>query len=292
MGTPTSTTGLLPGAFPLTARADESPAKVRELAREFEAMFLAQMLRQMRQSMALAGGDEDGDGFGKAAFTDTFDTELARHLSSSGGGGLGIADVIIEAYERQNGAAAVSAAPAALASGPAAAAPATIAAPAVGVTADVVPDVELGPISSAFGWRRDPLTGQGRFHKGVDVKAAYGQHVPSVAGGTVVSAGSQGGYGLTVVVEHDSGIRTRYAHLSELAVRPGEVVARGQQIGRVGSTGRSTGPHLHFEVLEEGRPVNPVAALRKMAENDEFKEVRRVADSSIGRVSAMAAAEE
>ena len=154
------------------------------------------------------------------------------------------------------------------------------------------PPVELGPISSAFGWRRDPLTGQGRFHKGVDVKAAYGQPVPSVAGGTVVSAGSQGSYGLTVVVEHDSGIRTRYAHLSELAVRPGDVVARGQDLGRVGSTGRSTGPHLHFEVLEEGRPVNPAVALEKLAKNDGFKEVRPFADSSIGRVSAMPAAEE
>jgi len=291
MGTPTSTTGLLPGTFSLTARADESPAGVRELAREFEAMFLAQMLRQMRQSMALAGGDDEGDGFGKAAFTDTFDTELARHLSSSGGG-LGIADVIVDAYERQHGASAVSAPPAALGAVRAPNAPAVTSAPLVEATANTEPPVELGPISSAFGWRMDPLTGYGRFHKGVDVKAAYGQPVPSVAGGTVVFASSQGGYGLTVVVEHDSGIKTRYAHLSELAVRPGDVVARGQDIGRVGSTGRSTGPHLHFEVLDEGRAVNPVVALRKMAENDAFTEVRPVADSSIGRISAMPAAEE
>jgi murein DD-endopeptidase MepM/ murein hydrolase activator NlpD len=115
--------------------------------------------------------------------------------------------------------------------------------------------------------------------------------VPSVAGGTVVAAGAQGGYGLTVVVEHDSGIRTRYAHLSELAVRTGDVVARGQDIGQVGSSGRSTGPHLHFEVLEGGRPVNPVVGLRKLAGIDEFKEVRAVADSPIGRGSDEPAAE-
>lgn len=299
MGTPLATPGLLPGAKPLSARPEESPARVKELAHEFEAMFLAQMLRQMRQSMALAGGDEEGDGFGKAAFTDTFDTELARHLSASGG--LGIADVIIDAYERQSGASGsagptgalgpLGAAGASVSVGTSAVSPAPVAPPADAGDLSQ-PPVELGPISSAFGWRRDPLTGQGRFHKGVDVKAAYGQAVPSVAGGTVVSAGSQGGYGLTVVVEHDSGIRTRYAHLSELAVRQGDVVARGQDLGRVGSTGRSTGPHLHFEVLEEGRPVNPATALRKLAENDGFKEVRPFADSSIGRVSAMPAAEE
>ena len=289
MATPLSATGMLPGAKPLSSRPDESPARVKELAHEFEAMFLAQMLRQMRQSMALAGSEEEGDGFGKAAFTDTFDTELARHLSSSGG--LGIADVIIEAYERRRGAGPSGSSGASRVSDALGApgVPGVVEAP----TREIAePPVELGPISSAFGWRRDPLTGQGRFHKGVDVKAAYGQAVPSVARGTVVSAGSQGGYGLTVVVEHDSGMRTRYAHLSELAVRQGDVVARGQDLGRVGSTGRSTGPHLHFEILEEGRPVNPAVALQKLAENDRFKEVRPFADSSIGRVSAMTAAEE
>lgn len=306
MGTPTSPIGQLPGAFALKARPDESPARVRELAHEFEAMFLAQMLRQMRQSMTLAGDEQEGDGFGKSAFTETFDTELARHLSTSGG--LGIADVIIDAYERQNQAAAATkvagqerpttptvpsrgtSKSAAASRGLAAGAPGPVSAPAA--SPSEAEPISLGPISSAFGWRRDPLTGQGRFHKGIDVKAAYGQAVPSVAGGTVLSAGTQGGYGLTVVVEHDSGIRTRYAHLSELAVQPGDVVTRGQDLGRVGSSGRSTGPHLHFEVLEEGRAVDPTAALQKLAENGGFKELGRVADSSIGRVSVTSAAEE
>ena len=285
----TPATGLLPGALSLSSRPGESPARVRELAHEFEAMFLAQMLRQMRQSMALAGSDDEGDGFGKSAFTDTFDTELARHLSTSGG--LGIADVIIEAYERKTGASAAAGSSGALSSSGSSGSPGSSGSSGAAEPMPQ-PPVDLGPISSAFGWRKDPFTGQGRFHKGVDVKAAYGQTVPSVAGGTVVTAGSQGSYGLTVVVEHDSGIRTRYAHLSELAVRPGDVVTRGQDVGRVGSTGRSTGPHLHFEVLEEGKPVNPAIALEKLARNDGFKETRPFADSSIGRVSAMPAAEE
>ncbi len=285
MASPTGPIGALPSGIALSRRADESPARVRELAHEFEAMFLSQMLKQMRQSMALAG-DEEGDGFGKAAFTETFDTELARHISA--GGGIGIASVIMEAFERRSGerpeAVSPTTAPTSL--------PVPVRRPAVPRVERPVarPDdagepVALGPVSSAFGWRRDPINGQSRFHKGVDIKAAYGQAVPSVAPGRVVSAGTQGGYGLTVVVEHDSGIRTRYAHLSAVAVEPGEVVGRGQDVGRVGSSGRSTGPHLHFEVLEDGRPVNPATAMQKLAENDPFKKVRVVADSSIGRVS-------
>lgn len=278
MSSTTGPIGVRPSGIALSNAPDESPARVRELAHEFEAMFLAQMLKQMRQSMALAE-DEEGDGFGKAAFTDTFDTELARHISA--GGGIGIAAVIMEAFERRS----------VLPAGVSAAPPAMLPAPADrGVQQDqrteTVDDAAtLGPISSAFGWRRDPINGQSRFHKGVDIKAAYGQPVPSAANGRVVSAGEQGAYGLTVVVEHDSGIRTRYAHLSALAVEAGDVVERGQDLGRVGTSGRSTGPHLHFEVLENGRPVNPATAMQKLAENDAFKKVRAVADSSIGRVS-------
>lgn len=285
MASPTGPIGQLPSGIALSRGVDESPARVRELAHEFEAMFLSQMLKQMRQSMALAG-DEEGDGFGKAAFTETFDTELARHISA--GGGIGIAAVIMEAFERR------SSQPGEAASAPLAPLPLSVPTRRPAVPRAEVPagphgqaeePVTLGPVSSAFGWRRDPINGQSRFHKGVDIKAAYGQAVPSVAGGRVVSAGEQGGYGLTVVVEHDSGIRTRYAHLSAVAVEPGEVVVRGQDVGRVGSSGRSTGPHLHFEVLEDGRPVNPATAMQKLAENDPFKKVRVVADSSIGRVS-------
>jgi murein DD-endopeptidase MepM/ murein hydrolase activator NlpD len=196
--------------------------------------------------------------------------------------------VIVEAFEKRSGISAGVASPTA-----AATLDATPVRPSLSAPRDPRPGliqqdgepVSLGPVSSAFGWRRDPINGQSRFHKGVDIRAAYGQPVPSVAGGRVVTAGEQGAYGLTVVVEHDSGIRTRYAHLSAVAVTPGESVERGQDLGRVGSSGRSTGPHLHFEVLEDGRPVNPATAMQKLAENDPFKKVRVVADSSIGRVS-------
>jgi murein DD-endopeptidase MepM/ murein hydrolase activator NlpD len=111
--------------------------------------------------------------------------------------------------------------------------------------------------SSAFGWRADPFRGRRKFHNGVDLRAAYGTEVPTAAPGKVTFAGERGAYGLLVVVEHPNGVETRYAHLSSTAVQPGDSVAAGQTIGRVGSTGRSTGPHLHFEVLLDGKRVNP-----------------------------------
>jgi murein DD-endopeptidase MepM/ murein hydrolase activator NlpD len=121
--------------------------------------------------------------------------------------------------------------------------------------------------SSAFGWRNDPFRGRRKFHNGVDLRAAYGTEVPTAAPGKVTFAGERGAYGLMVVVEHPNGVETRYAHLSSTAVQPGDSVAAGQTIGRVGSTGRSTGPHLHFEVLLDGKRVNPeqIASARSAA---------------------------
>lgn len=298
------------GAIPLAAERAESPERVRQLAHEFEAMFLTQMLRQMRQSLAIVN-DEEEPGFGKAAFTEQFDTELARHLSATGG--LGIADVIIEAYDRQQAAQSpdrleVPVGARDLEARPDLSGTRTLLAPghgsretpedhsaATGVegpSGAAVPLPLADPISSRFGWRADPFGGQGRFHRGIDVKAAYGQSVPTVADGNVVFAGPQGGYGLTVVVEHETGIQTRYAHLSELGVRAGEAVQQGQDLGRVGSTGRSTGPHLHFEVLEHGRAVDPVQAAARYAKTSGFKKLQAVADSSGGWPPAGPAAEE
>jgi murein DD-endopeptidase MepM/ murein hydrolase activator NlpD len=120
-------------------------------------------------------------------------------------------------------------------------------------------------VSSPFGYRVDPFTGATRYHAGVDIAAAYGREVPSAGAGQVVFSGSQGGYGNTVVVEHADGIRTRYAHLSSIQVEAGAIVDAGTVVGRVGSSGRSTGPHLHFEVLQDGQPVNPAVAATRFA---------------------------
>jgi murein DD-endopeptidase MepM/ murein hydrolase activator NlpD len=103
-------------------------------------------------------------------------------------------------------------------------------------------------ITSVFGWRTHPITGDRRFHSGTDLGAPMGTPVVAAASGRVNTAGWLGGYGLTVIVNHDSAQQTLYAHMSELFVQPGQMIEQGTVIGRVGSTGNSTGPHLHFEV--------------------------------------------
>jgi murein DD-endopeptidase MepM/ murein hydrolase activator NlpD len=115
-----------------------------------------------------------------------------------------------------------------------------------------------GPVSSRFGPRRHPILGYGRNHNGIDISAAAGTPVRSAAPGTVRRAGSRGDYGLAVEIDHGGGVTTLYAHLSQVDVVEGDVVARLAPIGQVGSTGLSTGPHLHFEVRRDGRPDDPL----------------------------------
>jgi murein DD-endopeptidase MepM/ murein hydrolase activator NlpD len=111
--------------------------------------------------------------------------------------------------------------------------------------------------SSSFGNRKDPFTGGRAFHAGLDFAAATGTPVAAAGDGTVSFAGRRSGYGNVVEVTHGNGFVTRYAHLSAILVEKGETVSTGDQIARVGSTGRSTGPHLHFEVREADRPLDP-----------------------------------
>lgn len=112
-------------------------------------------------------------------------------------------------------------------------------------------------LSSGFGYRRDPFTGAGAMHSGLDFKGAHNSPVRAAAAGQVSAVGRQSGYGNTVEVDHGYGIVTRYAHLAGFTARVGQAVTAGQQIGRMGSTGRSTGTHLHFEVRVNGNAVNP-----------------------------------
>jgi len=117
-------------------------------------------------------------------------------------------------------------------------------------------------ISSNFGVRTDPLLGTPAMHSGTDFRAPSGSDVLAAASGKVVSAGWNGGYGRMVEIEHASGFTTRYAHLSQILVQEGQTVAVGDTIGKVGSTGRSTGPHLHYEVRRNDSALNPIRFLK------------------------------
>ena len=118
------------------------------------------------------------------------------------------------------------------------------------------PPVE-GVIGSGFGFRTDPITGRAALHTGLDFPAEPGTPIVASAGGVVLSTDWHAEYGHTVELDHGNGLVTRYAHCLKVLVKPGQVVKRGQAIAEVGSTGRSTGPHLHFEVLVQGVPQDP-----------------------------------
>lgn len=241
-------------------------AQVAELSQQFEAMLMLQMVQQMRRS--LLDESEQPEGFGGSTMQETFDSEFSRYLAQSGG--VGLAAFMTRTLDART---SESVTPAATADRPVSFAlpsanesPST-AASAVAATMsrsadslDAPASVELPlatRVTSAYGWRSDPFTGESRFHRGVDLRAAYGTEVPAASGGTVVCAGERGSYGNLVVVRDGQGVETRYAHLSATLVKEGDVVTPGTPVGRVGSSGRSAAPHLHFEVLVNGERVDP-----------------------------------
>jgi hypothetical protein len=113
------------------------------------------------------------------------------------------------------------------------------------------------PVGSGFGFRSDPFTGRGALHTGLDFPSPIGTEIHAAAGGVVRTAEMHPEYGLMLEIDHGNGLVTRYGHTSKILVKPGELVKRGQVVADVGSTGRSTGPHLHFEVLVDGVPQDP-----------------------------------
>jgi murein DD-endopeptidase MepM/ murein hydrolase activator NlpD len=119
-----------------------------------------------------------------------------------------------------------------------------------------------GLVTGSFGERIDPFNGEGAFHSGVDIGSSYGAPIVAPADGMVTLTDTMGGYGKTIMIDHGNGISTRYGHLSGFAVTAGQRVQRGDVIGYVGESGRSTGPHLHYEVRINDTPVNPYKYLR------------------------------
>jgi murein DD-endopeptidase MepM/ murein hydrolase activator NlpD len=264
-----STVGNLIDRMKAAAAADGSGKapnadQVKQLAAQFESMLLVSMLRDMRQSGKWDDGSPEESGLGAETFFETLDVELANYISKVKG--FGLADELQKSIGKSVAGSAHGVVPAAtptvnrsVEQNPVEPKPTeqkTVSAESI--TGGALQfAVAPGSITSSYGWRRDPFTGHARFHRGIDVKAAYGQDVQTAGAGRVVFSGEQRGYGNTVLVEHGDGVQTRYAHLSATVVQVGDTVAAGQVVGRAGRSGRATGTHLHFEVIKNGRPVAP-----------------------------------
>lgn len=140
----------------------------------------------------------------------------------------------------------------------------------------------VGLLRSSFGRRSDPFSGEGAFHTGIDIAVPSGTPVHVTADGVVESAGWRGGYGKLLIIDHGNGLETCYAHLSQLLVVPGEEVRRNEVIALTGTTGHTTGPHIHYEVRVAGTAVNPYRYLRTSAPKTEIASTGKTTHNDLG----------
>ncbi|MBA4373170.1 MAG: hypothetical protein C0402_09960 [Thermodesulfovibrio sp.] len=248
-------------------RGRKDPEAIKAVAREMETLFAHELIKAMRQTVKPASAES---GFGRDTYLSMFDMELARILSDRG---LGLQDMMINSMSRQvqNGPAAVPAQQEQGAAGAelkrvSVAAPASGAGttPTVQVAAEPITEAALpvnGVISSKYGMRKHPVYGDFRFHRGLDIAAPLGSEIHPIGKGTVTFSGSKPGYGNIVIIDHGNGMISQYAHNKVNMVKAGDVVDDSTVIGKVGSEGISTGPHLHLEVKQNGRRVNPLTVL-------------------------------
>jgi len=221
--------------MPLKPAGGSDAARLHQAAEQFEGLFVKQLVAA---SKAFTGGE----GAGSAVRADMFADALAGAIVK--GGGIGIAKMIEKSLSP---------------TGSPALPPTATAASAAPAPTDVVP---AHRVTSPFGLRQDPFDGRLTRHAGVDLSAGDGEAIRAAASGVVVHAGARGNYGDAVEIDHGDGTTTLYAHASQLLVREGDTVTPGQTIARVGHTGRATGSHLHFEVRQGGRAVDPTRALK------------------------------
>lgn len=234
----------------------ESQKELRRAAAEFESLFINQMLKSMRETIGKSELFHGGNA--EDIYASMLDTELSKNMAKAGG--IGLADMLLRQLSDGTPEQATQAEPvferAPVTEPPVKAAPV----PAIPVQESerfVFPLKDLKRISSGFGERIDPFTGQKRFHHGMDIAAESGTPVYPASEGKVIFSGKKGGYGNMVEILHDDGLVTRYGHNAENIVKEGDIVSPSKPIAFVGSTGRSTGPHLHFEVLKGGKALDP-----------------------------------
>ncbi|MBI3768956.1 MAG: peptidoglycan DD-metalloendopeptidase family protein [Deltaproteobacteria bacterium] len=278
---PLTITGLAPQALlASTPRGIEEQQRLArksplEIAREFEAILVAQIIGAMRKTVSSTGLFGGGDSGANKVLDGAFDQELARSIAKDAH--LGLAEQLAAQIERhQHAAAAAGDAPhtqgtvdAVAASRPAVAedgsavrATATAAAED-DVATQLVAGAE-GRVTSGFGVRRDPITGAPAFHGGIDVAAPRGSAIHAVASGEVTFSGRRGHAG-NVVEVRDGDVVSTYAHVARALVRAGQKVAAGDVLATIGSTGRSTGPHVHFAMTRDGQAIDPAAIVQSTA---------------------------
>lgn len=250
----------LSGASEIKALTNENKAELKAAVADFEALFIQQMLKSMRDT--IDKGDLFHGGSGEEVYTSLLDTELSKSMAQAGG--IGLSEMLLRELSSGEAAQALRTElpPRLPAVEKRETSPAPEkAAPAVQAPTDdehfSYPVKDFKRVSSEFGHRTDPITGRGRFHHGIDIAANHGTPVYPAAPGKVIFSGERGGYGNIVEVLHDNGYVTRYGHNQKNLVKEGDRVDISSPIAYVGSTGRSTGPHLHFEVLKAGTAINP-----------------------------------
>lgn len=230
------------------ANAGLDKAQIKTLAEQFESTMVSQMLKGLQSSMFEGEDSDAGNSIGP--LSDALFNELSMAITKAGG--LGIANAMMAPLTQQTGSTTPDLA---------ATAKATSGVQVSAIEPSLQPltpgPVPLDRISSAYGVRKDPVSGDTKMHKGTDIPMPIGSDVRTAGSGKVVSVGEVSGYGLQVVVDHGDGVTTRYAHLSASAVKPGDTVSRGQVIAASGNSGKSTGPHLHFEVIAQGKTIDP-----------------------------------
>jgi murein DD-endopeptidase MepM/ murein hydrolase activator NlpD len=228
-------------------RGRKDPEAIKAAAKEMESLFAYELLKVMRETTDPATKSS----FGSDTYMSMFDMELSKLLASRG---LGLSEMLtkgLAARAEKNGSDQTR--------------PEPVDNQQERSQETKIKALLLGngasQISSGYGMRHDPVNGDLRFHEGVDIAALEGTDVHPVKPGTVIFSGEKSGYGNVVIVDHGNSMTTTYAHNQVNLVQAGDIVEAGSVIARVGSSGRSTGPHVHFELAYDGQKVNPGRAL-------------------------------
>jgi murein DD-endopeptidase MepM/ murein hydrolase activator NlpD len=224
--------------LPAQNQTEQKDLELKKACREFESIFTHHLLKAMRKTIDKC--DLFHGGYGEEVYESLLDVEIAKKVSGLGPNSL--ADLLYQQLKTNVGTKT----------------PGELSDDGKGNNHRLESWPLNTTVSSEFGWRIDPIAGGKRFHEGVDLAAEEGTSVHAALPGRVVFSGKQKGYGNVVVINHGNELETLYAHNRRNLVGQGELVRAGTPIAEVGSSGRSTGPHLHFEVRNGGQPMNPI----------------------------------